>query len=337
MTQSGALNPESVNEIARSFWYSAILRAGMKLDVFSILELGALASDEFARRIEASPKYVEAFLESCVVIGLLEKDSDRYRNSESSTRFLIKGKPDYVGDHALHHTNTWMSFGRLDEAIREGKAILPFETGFIDAPTYWTNYMMGQHNRATSGQGHQLVTHVDLTGRHKLIDLGGGAASYSIALCEANPGLRAVVVDRKEPLEIARPLVKEQGLQDRIEFLEGSFFDVDLGNGYDVALISGVVLITPEEGCRRLFSAAYDVLEPGGMVMVQDYMRLENDPERHKLDTLENMYVMTVFSSGATDREGAEIASWLEDAGFHNTQKIPLPTQLGLVVAEKPS
>lgn len=164
-----------------------------------------------------------------------------------------------------------------------------------------------------------------------------GAASYSIALCEANPGLRAVVIDRKEPLEIARPLVKEQGLQDRIKFLEGSFFDVDLGKGYDVALISGVVVITPEEGCRQLFSAAYDILEPGGMVIVQDYMRLENDPERHKLDTLENMYVMTVFNSGASDREGAEVVSWLNDAGFGNAKTIPLPTQLGLVVAEKPS
>lgn len=36
-----------------------------------------------------------------------------------------------------------------------------------------------------------------------MLDLGGAAASYSIALCNANPNLKAVVVDFKEPLEIA--------------------------------------------------------------------------------------------------------------------------------------
>ena len=32
------LGAEQVNELARMFWYSAIFRAGIKLDVFSYLE-----------------------------------------------------------------------------------------------------------------------------------------------------------------------------------------------------------------------------------------------------------------------------------------------------------
>ena len=41
MNTSGSpvdLGTERVNELARNFWYSAILRAGIKLDVFSYLE-----------------------------------------------------------------------------------------------------------------------------------------------------------------------------------------------------------------------------------------------------------------------------------------------------------
>ncbi len=72
--------------------------------------------------------------------------------------------------------------------------------------------MMGQHNRAASGQAYQLVQNVELSNRSKLVDLGGGAASYSIALCEANPLLKSVVVDYKEPLSIARTLVTEHNL-----------------------------------------------------------------------------------------------------------------------------
>ena len=37
-TQPADIGPEAVNELARAFWHSAILRAGIKLDVFSILD-----------------------------------------------------------------------------------------------------------------------------------------------------------------------------------------------------------------------------------------------------------------------------------------------------------
>ena len=333
---SGELDPEQINELARNFWYSAILRAAIKLDLFCLLETSPATAVEVAQRIGASPRYVEAFMESCSVLGLLDSEEGKYCNSALTSRFLVRGKPEYVGDHALHHTNTWASWGRLDEIIIEGKTLLPFETGYVDSDTYWRDYMVGQHNRATSGQAHQLVKNVDLKSKHKLVDLGGGAASYSIALCEAFPDLTAVVVDRQEPLSIARPLVKEHGLEDRVILLEGDFFEIELAKDYDVALISGVVLIRPESDCRAAFQLAYDVLAPGGTVIVQDYMQIDPSPARKRLDAMEDLYVLVAFHPGARDRSGEEVASWLRDSGFQNIEMIPLPTQLALVTAEKP-
>jgi len=261
--QSGSLvdlDAERVNELARNFGYSAILRAAIKLDVISLLEGVSLTSQEVASGIDASPRYTQPFLECCVVLELLDSDDGKYTNSSLTSRFLVKNKPAYVGDHALHHTNTWASWGRLDEIVREGKTLLPYDTGFVDADTYWSDYMIGQHNRATSGQAHYLVQSLDLRDKRKLLDRGGGAASYRIALCADNPQLKAVVVDQKEPLAIAGPLVKESNLENRITLVEGDFSQTDLGNGYDVVLISGVVLIKPEEDSRQLFKLAYDLL-----------------------------------------------------------------------------
>jgi SAM-dependent methyltransferase len=143
-------------------------------------------------------------------------------------------------------------------------------------------------------------------------------------------------VDQKEPLSIAGPLVEEHNLQSQITLLESDFLDTPLEQVYDVALISGVVLIKPEADSRRLFKVAYDAMLPGGMVIVQDYMRIDHSSERARLDTLENMYVMVAFDPGAGDRDGIEVASWLGDVGFQNPKMIPLPTQLALVTAEKP-
>ena len=86
--------------------------------------------------------------------------------------------------------------------------------------------------------------------------------------------------------------------------MEGDFPQTDLGNGYDVVLISGVVLIKPEEDSRQLFKLAYDLMDPGGLIVIQDYMRIDRDSQRNRLDTLEDLYVLVAFDPGAGDREG---------------------------------
>ncbi len=331
-----ALVAERVNELSRNFWNSAVLRAGIKLGVFSLLERQPLTPQEVSEHINGNPRFVQAFLDACAVLGLACKEGERFGNSALSSAFLVPGKQEYVGDLVLHITNYWYTWGNLDRLIVQGRTELPFENKFTDAATYWTDYMMGQHNRAAAGQAKYLVERVDVSTRSRLLDLGGGAASYSIALCGANPQLRSYVVDQKEPLEIARPLIEDHNLQDRIVLVEGDFYTIELGNDSDVALISGVVLIKSEEDCRRAFQRAYDALVPGGMIIVQDFMRIDHSAQRSVLDIMMDMYVLIGFDPGAGDRHGDEYASWLTDTGFINVKQTALPAQLALITAEKP-
>ncbi|MDP7225124.1 MAG: hypothetical protein QF909_07935 [SAR202 cluster bacterium] len=97
--------------------------------------------------------------------------------------------------------------------------------------------------------------------------------------------------------------------------IEGDFFDAELGHGYDVAL---------------------GLLRPGGMIIVQDYLRTGRSPDQVRIDKLENLYVKVVFDPRAADREGEEVAGWLRESGFEDTRLIPLPTQLALITATKP-
>lgn len=334
---AGKLVPEQINELSRNFWNSAVLRAGIKLEVFPLLENQSLSASEVAQRLGANPRFVEAFLEACVALELLQKTDNTFTNSILSSSFLIPGKPDYVGNLVLHITNYWHTWGNLDTLIRQGRTELPFQNGYTNADTYWTDYMRGQHDRAVAGQGQNLAKSVDLSGKRKMLDLGGGAASYSIALCAANPQLHAYVIDAKEPLAIARPLVAEQNLQDRITLIEGDFHTLTLDSDNEVVLISGVVLIKSEQECRNVFRRAYDALVPGGLIIVQDFMRIDHSAKRRFLDTMMDMYVLVGFDPGAGDRYGDEYASWLTDTGFTNVSQIPLPTQLAIITAEKPS
>ncbi|MDH3679651.1 MAG: methyltransferase, partial [Acidimicrobiia bacterium] len=272
--------------------------------------------------------------------GRPQPEGPAYELADEARRFLLPGSADYVGNLVLHITNYWHTWGNLDRLVLEGRTELPFHNRYTGEAEYWSDYMAGQHDRAVAGQGHHLAQAVDLSERELLLDLGGGAGSYSIVLCEANPELRAVVIDAPEPLAIAEPLVAEAELEDRIELLAGDLFDpdlyADLPDGADAALISGVVLIKPEAACRTLFGLAHAMLDESGLMIVQDFMRLDESPRRRFLDTMMDLFVLIGFDPGSADRPGEVYEAWLADAGFVDISGIPLPTQLAVITAEKP-
>nr|VFJ90863.1 MAG: Ubiquinone/menaquinone biosynthesis C-methylase UbiE [Candidatus Kentron sp. H]VFJ91891.1 MAG: Ubiquinone/menaquinone biosynthesis C-methylase UbiE [Candidatus Kentron sp. H]VFJ98547.1 MAG: Ubiquinone/menaquinone biosynthesis C-methylase UbiE [Candidatus Kentron sp. H] len=328
---------EQLHAIGISYWRSAILRAAIKLDLFRLLGEQALTCEQITRRLEAdNTRRVGSFLEACTVLGLLTRDGDSYRNSELALTWLQPDRATYYGDLMIHLTNHWNTWAKLDELVVNGKAQLPFENGFVSEDRYWSDYMLGQHNRVLTGQGDNLARHVDLTRRHTLLDLGGGTGGYSIAICQAHPHVQVDLVDQTEPLQIARRLVKDAGLAQRITLIEADMHTVRLDKQYDAVLISGVVLLQSEAENRSIFQRAFEFLRPGGLIIIQDYLRLEYGDARHYLDTMMDLYVQLCFTPKAGDWRGTDIEVWMRDAGFTEIRKIPVPTHLAIMTAEKP-
>src|SRR5690606_24141523 len=75
-----------------------------------------------------------------------------------------------------------------------------------------------------------------------VIDVGGGHGGYSLELAHRFPDLRAVVFDLPPVIEVAREIIAETGLRDRVTARAGDFRADSLGSGYDVALLFGVLV-----------------------------------------------------------------------------------------------
>jgi ubiquinone/menaquinone biosynthesis C-methylase UbiE len=326
----------NINEMCFAFWDSAVLRAAIKLGIFPLLEQKKMSALEVSQHLKASPHFVKVFLECCVELGLLKKEENNFKNSQYASEFLIPGTQTYQGDYITHITNFWHVWGKLDELIIEGRPEFPFENNFVDEATYWTDYIKGRHNLAMAGQGSALAKYTDLKNRSKMLDLGGGSASYSIALCTANPNLKAVVVDRKEPLEIALSLLKQYNLQDRITLLEADFNTIELDTDYDVVLLSAILRPISKEECLRVLVKAYDALLPGGLLIVQEFMPLGDTPQRSFRQTMMELFLTIGFKLGSGNRSKEEIESWLKSTGYRDLKLVSLPTQTTLILAEKP-
>ena len=116
-----------------------------------------------------------------------------------------------------------------------------------------------------------MAAKLDLKGVRRLLDLGGGPATYAITFAQANPELKATVFDLPMPIEIARENIAKNGLTDRVDTLAGNFLKDDIGTGYDFIWISQILHSHDEEQCKLIIAKAVAALTPGGTLAIQDF------------------------------------------------------------------
>ena len=117
----------------------------------------------------------------------------------------------------------------------------------------------------------KVAAKLDLSGVRRLLDLGGGPATYAITFAQANPELAATVFDLPLPLKIARENIAKNGLTDRVETLAGNFLQDDIGTGYDFIWVSQILHSHDEEHCRLIIAKSVAALKGGGKLAIQDF------------------------------------------------------------------
>jgi cyclopropane fatty-acyl-phospholipid synthase-like methyltransferase len=114
------------------------------------------------------------------------------------------------------------------------------------------------------GAGRRFAKQVDLSGRKKLLDLGGGSGAYCIAAARAYPELTAVVFDLPPVCEVAREFIAQHGLSGRITAQGGEFTADAFPTDADVIVMASNLPIYGREIIREVIARAHGALLPGG-------------------------------------------------------------------------
>ena len=259
-------NPAELLQLSGGYWSACALHAGVKLDLFS--HAGTAA--ELSQTAACAERGLEMLLNALVAMGLMEKEGDRYSATAFAAEYLSRSSPRYLGYIIMHHHHLMAGWSRLDESVRNGAPIRGRVSHDSDE-TERESFEMGMFNLAMQ-IAPRIVPHVDLQGRRLLLDLGGGPGTYAIQFCQANPQLSATVYDLPSTRRFAEKTIASFGLSDRITFREGDFISDDVPGGFDVAWLSHVLHGEGPEGCAVTLKRAVAALEPGGMLMVQEFI-----------------------------------------------------------------
>jgi hypothetical protein len=173
---------QDLNAIADLTWAyraSRILQVACDLELFTHLSERSMTAGELAAVSSAKPDLLEKVLIACAAMGLVFKTGDQYRNSPLAVTYLVKGHALYQGDIINHAASVWNFWSDLPAAIRTAPPPKPADPH--------RNFILGMHNITLAGRGQLFVSHIDLSGRKLLFDVGGGPGTYSILACRKYP------------------------------------------------------------------------------------------------------------------------------------------------------
>lgn len=317
------VSPERIMNLASAFYDSQVLFAASDLGVFAALaERGRADAATLAAALRLDPRGARLLLDACVAVGLLAKEGEAYRNTPESDAFLVPGRPGDLSGAIRYNRDVYPAWGKLADLARTGRPVERPETHLGEDADRTRTFVLAMHGRALA-IGRAAVGHVDLKGRARLLDVGGGPGTYSSLLAQANPGLRCTVLDLPEVVRVADELIRSQGMQDRVRTLAGDYHTTPFPDGNDAVIFFGVLHQESPDSIRDLFRRAFRALAPGGVAYVLDLMtdRTHTQPKFSALFAV-NMALTAEHGWVFSDEE---LCGWLTEAGFTGFACRPLP------------
>lgn len=261
-TDGARITTVRLQNIAQSYGQSAALMAAVDVGLFTAINNGAGTYEDVAKALDIHPTNAERLMVMLCATGLLEKSQGRHRNAPDVERFLVAGKPGYMGPWITFTKPQWNEWGRLSEHIRTKNLKV---MGSIE--TFTTADARRHHNATYSiglGAGRRFVRQVDLSRRKRIMDIGGGSGAYCIAAAKEYSGIRAVVLDLPVVCEITGEFTEENGVSDRVVAQLCNFTRDPFPTDCDVAITASNLPMYSREMIGSVIQKAHDALLPGG-------------------------------------------------------------------------
>jgi O-methyltransferase domain/Dimerisation domain len=305
-------------DFVRGATMTRALAVAADLRIAESLAAGPRGVEELARDAGVDADALHRLLRALASDGVFAEDEPGvFRNTEAAEVLRGEGWPEFAH---LFGGVFYEAVGPLDRAVETGKPTFP-ETFGAD---FWS--WLAEHDDERSrfdramaggkmGTADRLAA-LDWREGEVVVDVGGGNGALLVALIHRRPELRGIVFDLPETER------DEGALGDRIEFVEGSFFErVPPADAY---LLSAILHDWDDERAGAILSTIREAAPPGARVLVlESVVPAGNEPYGAKwLDLL--MLVL----AGGRERTEAEWRQLLERSGLD-----PVRIEDGLIEA----
>jgi ubiquinone/menaquinone biosynthesis C-methylase UbiE len=158
----------------------------------------------------------------------------------------------------------------------------------------------------------------------KVLDIAAGHGMYGITIAKQNPKAHITAVDWPAVLEVAKENAEKAGVADRYATRPGSAFETELGQGYDLALLTNIFHHFDQETCVQLMRRVHQTLKPDGKVVTLEFVPNE-DRVSPPIEAAFSL-LMLVGTDAGDAYTLSEYENMFAKAGFGKTSLHRIPT-----------
>ncbi len=333
-SSSPNLSPEHIFQTLNAHHQTTALKTAIEMDLFTAIDEGNHRTEALAKRLNASERGVRILGDYLTIIGFLQKERDEYHLTEEAAVFLSKRSPQYMGTISEFLTNRqhFENMSHLTDAVRHGGAAS--ETGANREPNdaLWVSFARSMAPLAVPSS--LFIAHLaEMPDPEPLrvLDIAAGHGMYGIAIAKQNPKAEITAVDWPAVLEVAKENAAKAGVRDRYLTRPGSAFEANLGEGYDLALLTNIFHHFDKETCVVLMRRIHQSLKAGGRAITLEFVPNEDriSPRTEAAFSL----LMLVGTNAGEAYTFSDYKEMFKEAGFHETvlHRIPGMPQQALV------
>jgi ubiquinone/menaquinone biosynthesis C-methylase UbiE len=326
-------SPALLFETINSYQRSAAIKGAIELDLFSIIAQGHSTAQDIAAQCQASARGVRILCDYLVIIGFLTKTENNYALTPDSAVFLDRGSPAYMGGIVGFLLSPMLidSFQDVAAVVRNGGTALPTEGSLAPEHPAWVDFARAM--APMMAMPAQLMTKLVRFGPEqdlKVLDIAAGHGIFGITMAKHFPNARITAQDWSNVLQVAQENAQAAGITDRYELLPGSAFDVELGDGYDLILLTNFLHHFDAATCEDLLRKVHRALSPNGQVITLEFVP-NADRISPPIAAAFSLIMLATTPSGDAYTFG-ELEAMFRNAGFSRSEFHPLPPTPGQAV-----
>jgi len=324
---------ETINKLRSEADAAFALLAGMQLDVFTPLKNGPMTAEQIAGAIGVAPGRVRLLLYCLVAAELLIEHDGRFSNTPEANQFLVKGAPAYMGNKHASIAQRWTSSLKTAESIRSG--VPQAKLDFSNSPPEEIEKFLRNINANTVPAARTLLDKYDFSSVKTLVDVGSGGAGLAISITKAHPYIKTTAIDLPQVVPIARKIVAEEGLGDRVDVIAANVVSGPVPGAYDVAVLKGLLQVLSPQDARLAVNNIGAAVNPGGKIYI--IAQILDDSRMSPSEAVWfNLAFINAYDAGESYTE-SEHRTWLMEAGFVEIERADfLLDGSGLMTARKP-
>jgi len=324
---------QKLDELTASGRALSTLALAQELDLFATFSDSSFTIDQVAEQLNLSARTAEAMVAVVAALGFLAAKPDlHFGLTDLACPYLLPASPFYQG-LVVPKTDPFLC--QLREAFlqTEDNPIEPFAVEMGNLTSAQVETFIGRMHTMTLPAGSKLARQPVFARMGKLLDVGGGSGSLSLAIASFNPQIHCTILDLPSVCQIADRNIRQYKLSDQIRTLPTDIFKEQWPSNFSGVLFGNIFHDWDLDSCYQLALSSFDALISGGWICLHEM--LLNESKDGPLVTA-CMSIAMVLHERGKQYTPTELSELLTSVGFTDFQVWPVFSYYSLVTARKP-